>query len=270
MEAGAYFVAGPQLFELMEPDEGPLHHPTGFPQGRAMDDTSAGDLCFLDGRGRPAKVLCEPPLRARTCEPAVDRRTIHLQQSRRARVRRRDHCHQRRTGAPDAVTRRRWSPPTHSSRPTARSGAGPPSTPGTKGPWQTDPPQPQPLAHRAPIPAGPTLPLEYARGTPTRQGSRTPNSRSEQGCYAARPLHEPKIRDQRHHRRERRRRRAVRTAPSYACPRDRSLPATRRRPRTRRREAARCRHSRAGVHDPREHAVRGTGVRGGARARGRR
>ncbi len=44
MEVGAYLVADPQSFELVQPGEGPLHHPAGPAQPRAVRDTSAGDL----------------------------------------------------------------------------------------------------------------------------------------------------------------------------------------------------------------------------------
>jgi hypothetical protein len=60
------------------------------------------------------------------------------------------------------------------------------------------------------------------------------------------------------------------SAPLVPCPRVLLPPATRRRPGARGREAAGRRDPRAGVHHPPEHAVRGAGVRGGARPGDRR
>jgi hypothetical protein len=46
VEVGAYLVADPESFELVEPGEGPLDDPTGLAQSGTMSGAFAGDLRF--------------------------------------------------------------------------------------------------------------------------------------------------------------------------------------------------------------------------------
>ncbi len=59
MEVGAYLVADPQSFELVQPGEGSLHHPAGLAQPGAVRDASAGDLGCDAAGPEDAAVLVE-------------------------------------------------------------------------------------------------------------------------------------------------------------------------------------------------------------------
>ncbi len=83
MEVGASFVADPEPFELVQPGEGPIHHPTDFAQPRAVGDSASGDHRLDAALPQRAAVLVEvvapvgiqvPRLVARPSSPPPDRR----------------------------------------------------------------------------------------------------------------------------------------------------------------------------------------------------
>jgi hypothetical protein len=59
VQVGAYLVADAQALELVEPGEGPLDHPTGFAQARAVGDAATGDERLDPTLPQQAAVLVE-------------------------------------------------------------------------------------------------------------------------------------------------------------------------------------------------------------------
>lgn len=58
VEVGAYLVAGPKTFELVQPDEGPLDGPSGLVQAGALRGATTGGLrCDSTSSGEAAALV---------------------------------------------------------------------------------------------------------------------------------------------------------------------------------------------------------------------